>query len=56
MDDVQGDQFNMAFLFWYLVKSDASVRYSTVAYTGQVTFYKVPEQHGHAYLATLYEL
>ena len=46
---VQGDQINMAVLFWYLVKSDARVRYYTVAYNGQVTFYKVlvPEEHGH---------
>ena len=26
----------------------------TVAYTGQVTFYKVPEKHGHVYLVRLY--
>ena len=37
----------MAVLFWDLVKSDASVRYGIVAYTGQVTFYKVPETQGH---------
>ena len=35
-------------LVWYLVKSDTNVHYCTVAYTGQVTFYKVPEQQGHA--------
>ena len=28
----------MALLFWYLVNSDASVRYFTVAYTGQASF------------------
>ena len=44
----------MAVLFLYLEKSDASVRYSKLAYTGQVTFYKVPETHGHVYLVTLY--
>ena len=26
----------------------------TVAYTGQVTFFKVPEKHGHVYLIGLY--
>ena len=43
-------QINMAVLFWYLVKSDSSVRYyvySTVPYTEQVTYNKVPEQYGH---------
>ena len=28
----------MAVLFWYLVKSDVSVRYCTVAYTEHVTY------------------
>ena len=28
---VEPDQINMAVLFWYLVKSDVSVRYCTVA-------------------------
>ena len=37
----------MTVLFLYLVKGDASVRYYTAAYSGQVTFYKVPEKHGH---------
>ena len=36
-----------------VVKSDSSVRYCTSAYTGQVTFYKVLEQHGHVQLVTL---
>ena len=27
---------------------------STVAYYEQVTFYKLPEKHGHVYLETLY--
>ena len=44
---LQPDQINMFVLFWYLVKSDASVRYCTVAYTGQVTFKGVPEQCDH---------
>ena len=44
---LQPDQINMAVFFWHLVKSDASVRYFIVAYTGQVRFYKVPEKHGH---------
>ena len=33
----------MAVLFWYIVKSDASIRYCTVLNT----FYKIPETHGH---------
>ena len=40
---VQGDQLNMAVLFWYLVKCDSS----SVGYCTSETFYKVPEQHGH---------
>ena len=46
---LQGDQLNMAVCFWYFVKSDLSSEhvYSKVAYTGQVTFDKVPEKHGH---------
>ena len=44
----------MTVLAWYLVKRGlSSVRYCTVAYT-IVTFYKVPEQHGHVYLVGLY--
>ena len=39
----------MAVCFSYLVKRDlSSVSYCSVAYTN-VTFYKVPEQHGHIY-------
>ena len=34
----------------YLVKSDAGVRNYTVAYTGQVTFYKEPEKRGHVHI------
>ena len=43
---IQPDQINMAMFFWYIVKSDfSSVGYN--ANTGQVTFYEVPETHGH---------
>ena len=41
-----GNYINMAVLLWYLLKTDAIVRYFTVAYTGKVTFYKIPEIHG----------
>ena len=34
-------------LFWYLVKSGFPMYACTVAYTGQVTFYKIPEKYGH---------
>ena len=52
---LQGDQLYMAVCFWFLVKRDlSSVRYCTVAYTS-LTFYKVPEQHGHVYLVGLYK-
>ena len=47
IDQVQGHQYYMAMLFWYLVKSGASERYCTLAYTGQVSFNEVPERHGH---------
>ena len=33
----------MAVFFWYVVKVTCTVYTCTVAYTGQVTFYKVPE-------------
>ena len=46
-DMLQPDQNNMAVFFWYLVIIGAGVRYCTVLYTGKVTFYKVPETHGH---------
>ena len=32
--ELQGDQLIMAVFFWYLGKSDASVVYCTVVYTG----------------------
>ena len=35
---VQGEELNLAVLFWFLVKSDA---------ISDVKFYKVPETHGH---------
>ena len=41
----------MAVFFWYL---PCDMYKGTVAYTGQVTFYKVPEKHGHVYLVGLY--
>ena len=44
---LQPDQINMAALFWYPIKSVASICYCTVAYNEQVTFYKVPETHDH---------
>ena len=45
---IQGDQINMVVFFWYLVKSDLScTRVHTIAITGQVTFYRVPEKHGN---------
>ena len=45
---IQPDQTNMAVFFWYLVKRDLlSVHYCTRLQIGQVTFYKVPEKHGH---------
>ena len=52
---LQGDQLTIAVVFWYLVKSD--LVYSVhvfCTYTGQVTFHKVPEKHGHVKLVTLY--
>ena len=50
---LQPDQINMSVLLWFLVTSNASVRYCTIAYTGQVTFYKVPVTHGHVQLVSL---
>ena len=52
---IQPNQINMAVLFWYPIKSNASVRYTTEAYTGQVTLYKVPETHCYVRLVTLYK-
>ena len=42
---IQGDQLNMAMFFWYLVT--CPVYTCTVAYTGQVILYELPEIHGH---------
>ena len=41
---VQGDYLDMIGCFWYLVKSNLP---SVGSYTEHVTFYKVPEKHGH---------
>ena len=49
---LQPNQIKLAVFFLYPVKSDAIILYCTVAYTGQVTFYKVPEKHNHVYLVT----
>ena len=46
---MQGDQLYLAVRFWYLVNSSLSGVYDT-SYTGQVTFKKVPDQHGHVFL------
>ena len=40
---IQGDQLKMAVFFWYLEKVFFPVYTCTVASTGQVIFYKVPE-------------
>ena len=40
---VQGDQLFMVVCFWHLVNSDWCSVQVSVAYTGQVTFYIVPE-------------
>ena len=44
---IQGDQLNIAVFFWYLEKETCLEPTRTVAYTGQVTFYKVLEKHSH---------
>ena len=49
----------MAVCFWYLVNSAVTCPVyvcNVLAYTGQVTFYKVREKHGHVYLVWLYIL
>ena len=49
--ELQSDQLYIAVCFLYLVPwLVPCTRVCTVAYTGQVTFYKVSEQHGHVYL------
>ena len=47
---LQPNQIKMAVLFWYPIKSDATVH----VYAGQVRFYKVPETHDHVYIYTLH--
>ena len=50
---LQPDQINMAVLFRYLVKVMLvynTVHKCAVAYTGQVTFFKETEKHGHVCL------
>ena len=47
---LQVDQLYIA--VYYVNRDLSSERYCTVAYTS-VTFYKVPEQHGHVYLVGL---
>ena len=44
---LQGDQLKMAVCFCYLEKTLLAQCTRTVAYTEQVTFYKVPEIHDH---------
>ena len=44
---LQGDQINMVVLFSNLAKSVITVYNTVQVYTGQETFNKVPETHGH---------
>ena len=44
----------MAVLFWHLEKITCPVNANLQLYTGQVTFNKVSETHGHVKLVTLY--
>ena len=45
----------MAVFFWNLVRSDLfSVYYSTIVYTGQVTFYKVSETAMYSWSPCIY--
>ena len=48
---VQGDQLNMA--VETLEKVSCQVYICTIAYTGQVTFFDVPEHYGLVYLVIL---
>ena len=49
---IQSDKLNMVLFLWFLVTFSV---YTTLhVYTGQVTFYKVPETHDHVELITLY--
>ena len=55
---IQGEKLYTAVLFWHFLKRDfCPVIYATVQYRilkTNVTFYKVPEKHGHFYLVGLY--
>ena len=44
---IQPDRINMAVLFWFLVKSDDSVRYCAVYVHLTSHVLQVPETHGH---------
>ena len=46
---IQGDHLNMAVIFDTLSNITYSVYMCTVACTGQVILYKVPEKHGHVF-------
>ena len=46
----------MAVFFWYLVKVTCPVYATVNVYTGLVTFYKVPETHGHVKLVTIHKV
>ena len=43
---VQGHQFYMAVFFWYVVKNYLRL-HCTIAYTGLVSCYKLPEKYGY---------
>ena len=45
--ELQGDQFNMAMFFLYLVKSDLSSVHVYISIHWTRNFYKVPEKHGY---------
>ena len=52
---IQGDQLNMAMSFRYTLYKVTCPVYATVhVNTGQVTFYSMPEKHGHFLLVTMY--
>ena len=52
--NIQGDPLNGVALLWCPIKSNARVRFCTVAFSGQVTFYKVWKSHSHVSVVTLY--
>ena len=47
MNATMSDQITMVVLSYYLVKSDIPIYATVHAYTGNITFYKVPELNGH---------